>query len=208
MNVLEKLIIQYLNLSFESQVSLGSLIVSGASLLGGLIAYIVKSVKEYKNKIEEMRPNVFISYERQRRYTLLQEKLVLKNYGKTAAWIEEIRINPPFEHNGDDDFKANNFTKIKDFPLAPGQEISGIIGVLGANDDLFKKTKRSYYIKYKAEGNKRKYITEYTVDEEGYPALVRTDETEDVMKIKSALVDIKKSVDKLDRKKKKKRTLL
>lgn len=207
MNVLEKLIIQYLNLSIESQISLGSLMVSGASLLGGAIAYIVKSIKEYNNKVEEIRPNVFISYERQRKYTILQEKLVLKNYGKTAAWIKKIRINPPFEHNGDDDFKANNFTKIKDFPLAPGQEISGIIGVFGANDELFKKTKRSYYIEYKAEGNKRIYITEYTVDEEGYPALVRTDESEDVMKIKNALLDIKSSIDDLDKKKKRK-TLL
>lgn len=201
MNELSKIIDDLLNLPLENKISL-------ATLVGAFFAYVIKSVKEYNNKVEEIRPNVFISYERLRRYTLLQEKLVLKNYGKTPAWIKEIRINPPFEHNGDDDFKANNFTKIKDFPLAPGQEISGIIGVLGANDELFKKTKRSYYIKYKAEGNKRIYVTEYTVDEEGYPAFVRTDETEDVMKIKDALVGIKKSVDKLDREKKKKVTLL
>lgn len=195
MNIIIQVIQDFLNLPLE-------IIISIISIIGAFIAYIIKLRKEYKNKVEEIRPNVFISYERQRRYTFLQEKLVLKNYGKTAAWIKEIKIEPPFEHNGDDDFRANNFNKIKDFPLAPGQEISGIIGLFGANDELFKKTKRSYYIKYKAEGNNRIYITEYTVDEEGYPALVRTDETEDIMKLEKALLDIKRSIDKLAKEKK------
>lgn len=192
----------------ETQISIASLVISGFSLLGAFVAYIIKSCKEYKNKIEEIRPNVFISYERRRNYHLYEESLVLKNYGKTTAWIEEIVINPPFKNNGNADFKANNFNKVKDYPLAPGQEIKGIISIVGALDESLLKTKRSYYIRYRSEGYKKIYTSEYTVDEEGYPALVRTDESEDVMKIKNALLDIKASIDDLDKKEKKRTTLL
>lgn len=203
MSVLEKLIIQYLNLSLESQVSLGSLIVSGASLLGGLIAYIVKSVKEYKNKIEEIRPNVFISYEKETKFTLFREYLVLKNYGKTTAWIETINIEPKFENLGNGkDYLANNFKNIKNFPLAPGQEIRGIIGSAGQDNETLIKEKRTYYIEYKAEGFKKVYKTKYMIDEKGYPTVLKTDTSEDIIKLKESLDGIKNSINKLDRKRK------
>jgi hypothetical protein len=178
-------------------ISLGSVVISALSLAGAFITYVIKTVTDYNKKIEEIRPNVFISYERKRNFTLLQESLVLKNYGLTAAWIKKIEINPPFENNGKMDFKANNFKNIKDFPLAPGQEIRGIISLLGLEDNTLKKTKRSYYIEYKAEGYKKVYKTKYIIDEEGYPFLVRTDDSQATMKINKSLVDLKQSVDKI-----------
>lgn len=186
--------VTFLQLNTSDIISLAAVIVSALSLFGALITYIIKSISDYNKKIEEMRPNVFISYERKRDFTLLQERLVLKNYGKTAAWIKKIEIEPAFENNGSIDFKANNFKNIKNFPLAPGQEISGIISLLGEEDNTLKKTKRKYYIEYKAEGYKKIYKAKYTIDEEGYPYFVRTDDSESTMKIKKALVDIKNSI--------------
>lgn len=185
---MNKIINDLLNLPLETKISL-------ATIVGAFIAYIVKLRKEYNNKVEEIRPNVFISYEKETKYTLFREYLVLKNYGKTTAWIETINIEPKFENLGNGkDYLANNFKNIKNFPLAPGQEIRGLIGTAGKDDQTLIKEKRTYYIEYKAEGYKKVYKTKYMIDEKGYPTLLKADTSEDIIKLKESLDGIKKSI--------------
>ncbi|WP_285151960.1 hypothetical protein [Lactococcus petauri] len=198
---MEYLIREFFNLSFESQVSVVSVFISAMSLLFAVGTH-------YKAKRAEIRPNVFISYEKETKYALFREYLVLKNYGKTTAWIKKINIEPELKNIGDTDYLANNFKNIKNFPLAPGQEIKGIIGTAGQHNETLKKEKRTYYIEYKAEGYKKVYKTKYVIDEGGYPTVLKTDTSEDIIKIKESLDGIKKSINKLDKKEKKQTTLL
>ncbi|WP_260364618.1 hypothetical protein [Lactococcus cremoris] len=191
-------IITSLQLETSDLISLASVVISALSLVGALITYIIKSISDYNKKIEEMRPNVFISYENEFSYGLFNQRLILKNYGKTTAWISSISINPPFENKGDADFLANTFTNIKDFPLAPGQKLDTVIGVSGANDEKIINENREYIINYESEDRKRKYSSRYIVNEEGYPILRRTDKSKDVIEIRSSINKVSEELKKIN----------
>lgn len=179
-------------------ISLASVVVSALSLVGALVTYIIKSISDYNKKIEEMRPNVFISYENEYSYGLFNQRLILKNYGKTTAWISSISITPPFENKGNSDFLANTFATIKDFPLAPNQKLDTIIGVSGALDETIIKTNREYIINYESEDRKQQYTSRYTVNEEGYPVLRRIDKSKDVIEIKSSIKKVSQELKRIN----------
>ena len=193
-------IITSLQLETSDLISLASVVISALSLVGALITYIIKSISDYNKKIEEMRPNVFISYENEFSYGLFNQRLILKNYGKTTAWISSISINPPFENKGGADFLANTFATIKDFPLAPGQKLDTLIGASGQIDETIIKTKREYIINYESEDRKRHYISKYTVNEEGYPVLLRVDKSKDVIEIKKSIKTVSEELKKINNK--------
>ncbi|WP_195919007.1 hypothetical protein [Lactococcus lactis] len=183
-----------LQLKTSDIISLAAVIISALSLAGALVTYIIKSISDYKKKIEEMRPNVFISYENESSYDFFNQRLILKNYGKTTAWISSISIKPPFENKGSADFRANTFATIKDFPLAPGQKLDTLIGSSGQSDGTIIKAKREYIINYESEDRKRHYVSRYVVNEEGYPVLLRIDKSKDVMEIRSSINNVGKEL--------------
>lgn len=190
-------IITSLQLETSDLISLASVVISALSLVGALITYIIKSISDYNKKIEEMRPNVFISYENEFSYGLFNQRLILKNYGKTTAWISSISINPPFENKGGADFSANTFATIKDFPLAPSQKLDTIIGVSGALDEKIIKANREYIINYESEDRKQQYTSRYIVNEEGYPVLRRIDKSKNVIEIKNSIKTVSEELKKL-----------
>lgn len=193
-------IITSLQLETSDLISLASVVISALSLVGALITYIIKSISDYNKKIEEMRPNVFISYENEFSYGFFNQRLILKNYGKTTAWISSISINPPFENKGGADFSANTFATIKDFPLAPSQKLDTIIGVSGALDEKIIKANREYIINYESEDRKQQYTSRYIVNEEGYPVLRRIDKSKDVIEIKNSIKNVSEELKKINNK--------
>ena len=108
-----------------------SIIGIGLPLFIGLISFIVKAISDSGKRTEELRPNVFISYERYWKNGIYYQELLLKNYGLTSAIITSVQITPKFEGQGKQDFMPNTFSSIKEFPLAPGQEMRTIIGASG-----------------------------------------------------------------------------
>lgn len=126
-----------------------SIIGIGLPLFIGLISFIVKAISDSGKRTEELRPNVFISYERYWKNGIYYQELLLKNYGLTSAIITSVQITPKFEGQGKQDFMPNTFSSIKEFPLAPGQEMRTIIGASGQDTDLVKPEKRHYKISYR-----------------------------------------------------------
>lgn len=182
--------VMILQLTPSDKISLAAVLISAVSLVVAVVTYIIKSNKEYKANIEAIRPNVFISYEKETSYTLFNERLILKNYGKTTAWIDSITINPPFKNKNNGDLMPNTLSTINNFPLAPGQELSTLIGVAGAEDNTIEKANREYIIKYMSEDRKQNYISKYTVNEKGNPILLSIDKSRDVIEIRDAIKKI------------------
>lgn len=197
--IMSAIIAMLLKLKISDLISLVSALISALSLVGALITYIIKSYNDYKKKIEEMKPNVFISYEKGVNYQLYSEKLILKNYGKTTAWIKSISIKPEFKNIGSKDYLPNTFSSIKDFPLAPGQELSTMIGASGREDNKIEKSeKRKYVINYESEDRTKKYTSEYIVNEEGYPVLLSTDKSRDVIELRNAITSISNKLEEIN----------
>lgn len=159
------------NMSIDNWISIVGI---AFPIIGGMITLMFKSYSDSKKKNEELRPNVFITYKRFRKNDFFREILVLKNYGKTTAQVKKISIQPLFHNNGNtslSDFNPNSFSSIKDFPLAPGQEIQTLIGISGADDELIIKENRHFKIEYSNIFFKETYISEYEVDETHFPIL-------------------------------------
>lgn len=159
------------NMSIDNWISIVGI---ALPIIGGVITFMVKSYSDSKKRNEELRPNVFITYKRFRKNDFFQEVLVLKNYGKTTAQVKKISIQPLFHNNGNislSDFNPNSFSSIKDFPLAPGQEIQTLIGISGADDGLIIKKNRHFKITYSNIFFNKTYISEYDVDETHFPVL-------------------------------------
>lgn len=132
-----------------------SLIGIGVPLFIGLVSFIIKGISDSKKCSEELRPNVFISYERYWKNGINYQELLLKNYGLTSAVITSVQITPKFEGQWEQDFMPNTFTSIIDLPLAPGQELRTIIGASGKDNDLVIPEKRHYKISYEINSLRR-----------------------------------------------------
>jgi hypothetical protein len=140
------------------------------------IAFIFKMIADSKKRNEELRPNVFISYDWFRKNGIYYETMTLKNYGQTSAEIISIEISPKIKNNGENDFMPNTFTTIKNFPLAPQQKITTNIGASGESNWTIKREKRHFKITYKNSFFNKTYISEYDVDETAFPTLLSDNE--------------------------------
>ena len=149
-----------------------SIIGIGLPLFIGLISFIVKAISDSGKRTEELRPNVFIRYERYWKNGIYYQELLLKNYGLTSAIITSVQITPKFEGQGKQDFMPNTFSSIKEFPLATGQEMRTIIGASGQDTDLVKPEKRHYKISYRNQFFKKEYNSEYDIDELNLPTII------------------------------------
>lgn len=145
-----------------------------ASAIASAVAFIFKLKSDAKTRDEEIRPNVFMNYERGWRDGAYLEELVLKNYGKTPATIADIQITPAIKNVGKKQFYNDPFDGIGDIPLAPNQEMRTIVGISqpqGANHTI-KREKRHFVIQYKNVLFEDEFKTEYDIDETKLPQLL------------------------------------
>lgn len=146
------------------------------SIMGIAIPVVISSLSllwtNYRNsqkRDEELRPNVFITYERGWEDGFYAEKMILKNYGMTNAMIKEVEITPLITNQSGKDLMANTFASIKNLPLAPQQEIKTVIGSEGI---LINRKNRHFVIKYTNTFFKKEYVADYWIDETQFPTIM------------------------------------
>lgn len=146
----------------------------GVPVIIATISFIINLYAKFVDEREKNRPIIFISLHKHHENGFFNIELKIKNYGSSIGWIKNIEITPLFEsETGRQTLDPNGFTKFKNFPLAPNQEIISLIAV---DEDATIKyvTDRKFTITYEANFatkyfSKKMYIDSYSIDEKNYP---------------------------------------
>ncbi|QAR69383.1 hypothetical protein EQI52_06110 [Leuconostoc mesenteroides] len=159
------------NFTTENWLTLWSI---GAPVIISSFSFLIHLYVNFVDEREKNRPIIFVSFHKYHENGFLNTELKIKNYGISVGWIKNIEISPFFESEKDSkSLDPNRFTKFKNFPLAPHQEISFLIAV-GEEAAIKYVEDRQFIIKYEAHFatkifSKKMYIDNYSIDEINYP---------------------------------------
>ncbi|MCT3053925.1 hypothetical protein [Leuconostoc mesenteroides] len=159
------------NFNIENWLTFATINLSVITSAGSFIASLWF---RFVDEREKNRPIIFISFHKYHENGFLNTELKIKNYGISVGWIKEIEISPLFEAEKNSKLlDPNGFTKFKNFPLAPQQEISFLIAV-GEGAAIKYVEDRRFVIKYEAHFatklfSKKKYVDNYLIDDKNYP---------------------------------------
>ncbi|MBS0941304.1 hypothetical protein JK161_00395 [Leuconostoc mesenteroides] len=146
----------------------------GVPVIIATISFIINLYAKFVDEREKNRPMIFISLHKHHENGFFNTELKIKNYGSSIGWIKNIEITPLFEsETGRQTLEPNGFTKFKNFPLAPNQEIISLIAI-GEDATIKYVTDRKFTITYEANFgtkhfSKKMYKDSYSIDEINYP---------------------------------------
>lgn len=174
----------------------------GVPVIVAVIGFIVSLIVNFFAQREYNRPIIFISFSNKHVNSLFNTELTIKNYGRSTGWIKEVKIIPEYKPvQGHESMDPNGFTKFKNFPLAPGQEIVGLIAS-GLSLQVESVDNRKFVIKYEAHFgtkimNNKMYTDEYSIDEIHYPILFSDGHYTDEYRLNEINKTITNGIDKL-----------
>lgn len=174
----------------------------GVPVILTAIGFIYNLVVNFFSQREYNRPIIFISFSQNHVNRLFNTYLTIKNYGKTTGWIKKIKILPEYKPiKGHQSMDPNGFTKFKNFPLAPNQEIVTLIAS-GVSLPIEFVGNRRFVISYESHFETKIlrtkiYTDEYMIDEVNYPTLFSDGNFTDEYRLKEINRTIADGLDKI-----------